>query len=142
MPTYLLQGLPHDVWENFKSRSEREGWPLEALLIQLVRDYSAGRINVTRRPPVASSTAGLLVECREGHGVSERALRAAVLEVPHFDLTHMTCPTCGDRFRLGDYDRDRLKLWAQRRRPRRGDSLVLQPSDGGVRIEGSETEGR
>src|SRR5215203_1777499 len=101
MRTYLLQDLPHEVWETFKLRSERDGWPLQALLVQLARDYGAGRINVTGRPPVASSTAGLLVECREGHGVSERSLRAAVLDAPHFDLAHMTCPTCRDRFRLG-----------------------------------------
>lgn len=54
MSTYILRDLPPELWEKAKQRAERDGWPLRALLLQLLDDYGAVRIHPTTRPPSAT----------------------------------------------------------------------------------------
>src|SRR5437868_8174824 len=51
MPQYILRDLPTEMWDKVKQRAQRDGWPLRALMLQLLDDYGAFRISPTTRPP-------------------------------------------------------------------------------------------
>lgn len=50
MPQYILRDLPDD-WGQVKARAEQDGWPMRPLILQLLRDYAAGRIQPSVPPP-------------------------------------------------------------------------------------------
>ena len=51
MPSYILNDVPAETLEHFRERSKAEGWPMRALLLQLMEDYGAYRIDPAALPP-------------------------------------------------------------------------------------------
>lgn len=48
---YILRDIPPDIWSRFSSRASEEGWPLRALILQLLDEYGARRIRHIGAPP-------------------------------------------------------------------------------------------
>jgi hypothetical protein len=71
MPQYILRDIPEGLWKRVKTRAERDGWPLRALMLQLLEDFAVGRVTPGGTPPIAA----------EGRTVTEQppARRAAVV---------------------------------------------------------------
>lgn len=51
MPQYILRDLPPDIWGPARTRADRDGWPMRALLLRLLEDYGAGRLTPSGAPP-------------------------------------------------------------------------------------------
>ena len=52
MPQYILRDLPEGLWRRVKARAERDGWPLRALILQLLEDFAVERITPGGPPPM------------------------------------------------------------------------------------------
>ena len=78
MAQYILRNLPTDLWAKLKDRATREGWPLRALLLQLVEDYVAGRVTPTEAPPPPPP--GFRVRCPVCGTINYPRLSAAEVE--------------------------------------------------------------
>jgi hypothetical protein len=50
MATFTLRGVRDELWLRVTSRARAEGWPLRALLLQLLVDYAEGRSNPSGVP--------------------------------------------------------------------------------------------
>lgn len=48
MPSYILRTIDPELWHQVKERASREGWPLRALIMALLRGYAEGAIALTR----------------------------------------------------------------------------------------------
>ncbi len=46
MANYILRNLPDEIWTPVKARAAREGWPLRALLLALLRGYADGTVTL------------------------------------------------------------------------------------------------
>ena len=65
MPQFILRDLPSGLWDKVTLRAEREGWPLRALMLGLLKEYAAGRARPAAAPPAPiSSPAGWLAQHR------------------------------------------------------------------------------
>src|SRR5262249_45292729 len=52
MAQYVLRDIPDDQWERFKSKARTDGWPLRALVLELMKDYADARLRPHRRAPM------------------------------------------------------------------------------------------
>src|SRR4051812_30503848 len=52
MPQYILRDLPEGLWKRVKARAERDGWPLRALILQLLEDFAVERVTPGGTPPM------------------------------------------------------------------------------------------
>ena len=116
MATYILRDLPPDVWARFKERSEREGWPLSALFIELMREYGDGHFSLVAPPPSRPSKgfvkAFLEVPCANGHPVRVAFSRLEGLTDAQLDSSAVaSCGTCRLNVFLRQEDRDAVRAW-------------------------------
>lgn len=44
MPEYTLRNVPPELWSRFTERANREGWPIKALIVNLLEAYANGRV--------------------------------------------------------------------------------------------------
>ncbi len=51
MAQYALRDIPLDIWSSFRTRANRDKWPVRALLLQLMSDYGNERLTPTAPPP-------------------------------------------------------------------------------------------
>ena len=71
---YELKDVPTDAWAAFTGRAIEQGWPVRALLLQLMRDYGHGQIMLSApAPPHKSAFAWLMVPYRAVAGIPEFA---------------------------------------------------------------------
>lgn len=54
---YEIRRIADPVWRRFLDRGWREGWPVRALFLQLMEDYGAGRISLSRPAPTRAMSA-------------------------------------------------------------------------------------
>jgi hypothetical protein len=52
MPQYILRDLPEGLWRRVKARAARDGWPLRALILQLLEDFAGERITPSGPAPM------------------------------------------------------------------------------------------
>jgi hypothetical protein len=52
VPQYILRDLPEGLWKRVKARAERDGWPLRAMMLQLLEDFAVGRVTPGGAPPM------------------------------------------------------------------------------------------
>lgn len=46
MPSYILRTIDADLWDRVKTRAEKDGLPLRALILALLRAYADGKVSV------------------------------------------------------------------------------------------------
>lgn len=51
MPQYILRHVPAELWANVRARATHDGWPLRALLLQLLEDYADHHCQPSVPPP-------------------------------------------------------------------------------------------
>lgn len=49
MPSYILRTIDPELWVRVKARADREGLPLRALILALLRAYADGHLSVSDR---------------------------------------------------------------------------------------------
>jgi hypothetical protein len=49
MPSYILRTIDPKLWERVKARASKDGLPLRALILALLRGYAAGDFSVSGR---------------------------------------------------------------------------------------------
>ena len=114
MASYVLNELPQEVWERFRKRSRREGWALSPLLVQLMREYGEGRLQLAAQPPPPlPKTPELLdVACPNGHTVKIPLSKLQTLPPAHLDSGAVArCRTCGLHVFLSQRHRDTVVAW-------------------------------
>jgi len=57
MYAHILHYVPEDVWIAVQARAQREKWPLQALLVQLLKEYANGAVTPTGDPRGATLAA-------------------------------------------------------------------------------------
>lgn len=116
MASYILRDLPPEVWARFKERSEREGWQLRPLFIELMREYGDGRFSPvapsSARPARGLSKDFLEVTCANGHPVRVALSRLGGLTDAQLDSSAVaSCSTCRLNVFLRQEDRDAVRAW-------------------------------
>ena len=53
MAQYILRDPPKELWDRVVSQSQVDGWPLQRLIMELLRDYVEGRIKPSTPAPRA-----------------------------------------------------------------------------------------
>lgn len=113
MATYVLRDLPQGVWDTFKARGQREGWPLRALFLQLMSDYGAGLITPSTKPGHRPESGLLRVQCSNGHVLEFAYSKAWVKEHPAVRQLTFHCPICGEAYLpLTADEHEALEWWA------------------------------
>ena len=51
MPEYVLRNINPELWTQFVSRANREGWPTRALIVALMDGYARGEFAIPEPPP-------------------------------------------------------------------------------------------
>lgn len=46
MPSYILRTIDPELWVKVKQRAEKDGLPLRALILALLRGYAEGEITI------------------------------------------------------------------------------------------------
>lgn len=52
MPTYEIRDIPDPLWKQLTARSTEDGYPLHALVLQLLEDYADGHIRPRGEAPL------------------------------------------------------------------------------------------
>ena len=55
MPQYILRDLPPRLWQDVRERAHRDGWPLRALILQLLQDFADERVTPSGPAPMPPS---------------------------------------------------------------------------------------
>lgn len=88
--TYILRDVPEGLWRRVKARATRDGWPLRALILQLLEDFALERVTPGGSPPMpgkagapaAASIAHVVVVQRVPHQELRLTGGASVIETP------------------------------------------------------------
>lgn len=51
MAQYILRDLDGELWGRVRTKAEQDGWPMRALILQLLDDYASGRVRPSQAPP-------------------------------------------------------------------------------------------
>lgn len=55
MPQYILRDLDREMWGRARAAADQAGWPMRALIVQLLEDYAAGRLQPSQGPPARAA---------------------------------------------------------------------------------------
>jgi len=50
MPSYILRNIDDGLWTKVKARASKDGLPLRALILALLRGYAAGEFRILAIP--------------------------------------------------------------------------------------------
>lgn len=77
--TYILRDVPEGLWRRVKARASRDGWPLRALILQLLEDFAIERVTPGGSPPMPGKAGAPAADVPSSYGpivvVTQRAPR-------------------------------------------------------------------
>jgi hypothetical protein len=91
---WILRDTPEPLWQKLQVRAAKEGWPLKALILQLVQDYVNGKVRPSGSPPMPPKVVVFPIVCASCH----KRFEIECEHTPGFGYMSphlIECPHCG-----------------------------------------------